>query len=352
MLDIKQAVIQSGLETLYFTGAHRGLRSFIGGVGAILTLHHVRPPRNSAFQPNRLLEISPAFLEAAIVRLRQMDVDLISLDEMYRRMTEGDYERRFVCFTLDDGYRDNRLWAYPIFSRHDVPFAIYVPTSFPEGQGDLWWLTLEQVIAQKDEVVIRDGREEVVLPCRTPAEKQAAFTKIYWDLRALPSEAMMRQHVAEFAERHAVDVTGICADLAMTWDEIADLARDPLVTIGAHTVNHLMLAKCDDEHARGEMRESADAIERVIGRRPRHFSFPIGDASAAGPREFALAAELGFDTAMTTRPGVLFPEHAHHLTALPRISLNGQFQRMRYFDVLVSGAATAVWNRFRRVNAA
>ena len=91
---------------------------------------------------------------------------------------------------------------------------------------------------------------------------------------------------------------------------------------------------------------------RHIGRKVEHFCYPVGDATAAGPTEFAIARELGFKSAVTTRPGVLFPEHRDHLWALPRISLNGEFQRMRYVRVLTSGAATAVWNCFRRVNVA
>jgi peptidoglycan/xylan/chitin deacetylase (PgdA/CDA1 family) len=100
------------------------------------------------------------------------------------------------------------------------------------------------------------------------------------------------------------------------------------------------------------MRHSADVIEGALGKRPRHFCYPVGDRTSAGPREFRIAAELGFKTAVTTRPGVLFAEHAAHLTALPRISLNGQYQQSRYAKVLMSGAATALWNGFRKVDAA
>ena len=54
---------------------------------------------------------------------------------------------------------------------------------------------------------------------------------------------------------------------------------------------------------------------------------------------------------MTTRPGV-FPEHSQRLMGLPRISLNGDYQRLRYVRVLLSGTATAMWNGFRRMEAA
>ena len=77
LAGLKKTIIRGGLETLYFSGMHRLLRPFVGGVGAILTMHHVRPPRPDAFQPNRLLEVSPIFLEGLLRRLRRSRVDVI-----------------------------------------------------------------------------------------------------------------------------------------------------------------------------------------------------------------------------------------------------------------------------------
>jgi peptidoglycan/xylan/chitin deacetylase (PgdA/CDA1 family) len=349
---LKPAIIRGGLESLYFTGAHRLLRPILGGVGAILTLHHVRPPRPDRFQPNRLLEVTPRFLARVVKDMRRSGLDLVSLDEMHRRMSEGDFSRRFVCLTFDDGYRDIMQWAYPILKEAGAPFAVYVPTSFPDRLGELWWLVLEAVIARNDRIGLAiDGRDRK-FDCGTVAEKRALYDEIYWWLRGLPTEAELRSVVRNLAAFYDVDVAAFCNDLCMSWPELAGLAADPLVTIGAHTVNHLMLAKLSKEAARSEMELSASVIEAALSLRPRHLSYPYGDAGSAGAREFEVAAELGFKTAVTTRPGVLFPKHSQHLTALPRISLNGDYQRRRYVRVLLSGAATAMWNGFRRLDAA
>lgn len=55
---------------------------------------------------------------------------------------------------------------------------------------------------------------------------------------------------------------------------------------------------------------------------------------------------------MTTRKGMLFPGHAEHLTALPRVSLNGDYQSLTYTALYLSGAPFALWNKFQQVNAA
>ena len=352
MALLKQTMIRGGLESLFFSGAHFALKPFVGGVGAILTLHHVRPPRSDRFQPNRLLEITPRFLKRVVKLLRRSRVDVVSLDEMHRRMTEGDFRRRFVCLTFDDGYRDTLTHAYPILKEAQLPFAVYVATSFPDRLGELWWLALEAVIARNERIgLIIDGRNRT-FDCRTLAEKRILFDELYWWLRARPTETELRAIVRDLAACYAVDIAAFCKDLCMDWREIAELAADPLVTIGAHTVNHPMLAKLPAKAVRSEMDLSRAVIEATLGARPSHLSYPVGDPTSAGPREFAIAAELGFATAVTTRPGVVFPEHRKQMTALPRISLNGEYQQLRYVRVLLSGSATAMWNGFRRAEAA
>jgi peptidoglycan/xylan/chitin deacetylase (PgdA/CDA1 family) len=352
---LKKTIIRGGLETLYFSAAHHFMRPFVAGVGAIVTLHHVRPPRLDRFQPNRLLEVTPSFLEDVVRWMQRSGLDLISLDEMHRRFTEGlvfEGGRRFVCVTIDDGYRDTLDWAYPILKKHQVPFTVYIPTSFPDRLGELWWLALEAVIARNTRIRLLIGDKEQGFNCATVTEKRDLFEELYGWLRSLKTEEELRNVIRDLAGRYQVDIAAFCEELCMDWDDLTKLAADPLVTIGAHTVNHVMLAKVPEKSARSEMQMSRSVIEAALGVRPEHLSYPVGDPTSAGPREFRIAAELGFKTGVTTRPGVLFPEHRDHLLALPRVSLNGEHQQLRYVRVLMSGAATALWNGFRRVDAA
>ena len=350
---MKKTIIRTGLNTLYFSGLHRLMQPLVGGVGTILTLHHVRPPRKDAFQPNRLLEVTPMFLEGLLRRLKRSRADVITLDEMHRRFVENDFGRRFVCITFDDGYKDLARWAHPLLKKYEMPYALYIPTSFPDRLGELWWLALEAVIATNSRIGMLINGEQQYFECRTVGEKRELYDAVYGYLRSMKTEDEVRKLVRDLCATYRVDIPEICRELCMDWDEIAQIAADPLVTIGAHTVNHMMLKKvASDDTVRAEMEMSRSVLEAALGRRPEHLAYPVGDPTSAGPREFRIASELGFKTAVTTRPGVLFKAHAEHMTALPRISVNGEFQQQRYLKVLMSGAGTALWNGFKRVNVA
>ena len=349
---LRNTVIRAGLEALYFSGAHYLLRPIFAGVGTIFMLHHVRPSSQAQFQPNRHLAVEPEFLRAMLAHLRNLDVDIVTMDEVHDRLSQRHFARRFACFTLDDGYRDNRDFALPVMREFDAPLTVYVASDFAEGTGRLWWVALEMAIARASSIEAPIGGALTRFDTSTPSAKQAAFDRLHDWLRALPGEHDVQREISALCTRHGIHEATIARDLCMSWEELKAFAADPLVTIGAHTVTHCNLAQQSEATAAFEMATSRARIEAALQKPVLHFAYPYGDRIAAGRREFALARAAGFKTAVTTRPGMIFPESAAHLTALQRVSLNGNYQDARMIPVLTSGAATAVWNGFRRIDAA
>ena len=342
------SLLKAALSALHYSGAGRLSAPFTSGAGVIFMLHHVVPGEPDAFEPNRILKVAPDFLESIVRQVRASGFDIISLDDAKSRLANDGGERPFAVFTLDDGYRDNRDFAYPIFKRHDAPFTIYVPTAYADGKGDLWWLVLEEALRRLPSVGIEIGGQRCDFQLGTAEQKQAAYHAIYWRLRGMP-EIEARAKVRELAAIAGVDGEAMCRDLVMNWDELRALAQDPLVTIGAHTVDHLALAKLDYEVAMREMLDSVQRVEQELGLPCRHFSYPYGCEGSATEREFDMARLLGIETAVTTRKGLIHGSHRAEMTALPRLSLNGDYQDARYVEVLLSGLPFALRDGVRSV---
>jgi peptidoglycan/xylan/chitin deacetylase (PgdA/CDA1 family) len=346
-VSVRRKAISLGFSAFSLGGLHRLAPRAIRGLGVILTLHRVRPfaPALPGYAPNALLEITPDFLDAALRRLKSLGFELVTLREAARRLdTPG---KRFAALTFDDGYLDFRDHALPVLERHGAPATLFLCPGFIEGGARLWWLELEEAIRRLDQVSIEEG--PVALPTRDAAEKAAAFERVYWRLRAEP-EARLLAATAKLAAEAGVTEARLRKNLFLGWDDLAALAAHPLVTFGAHSLTHIRLAQWPEEIARSELAGSKAALEQRFDRPIESFCYPVGDPTSAGPREFALARDSGYAIGVTTRPGLLFPEHAAHRLALPRVSLNGHWQSLASLDALLSGAPFFLWNRGRRVN--
>lgn len=350
-MALKDKIIRLGFGAFRATGLHRLASPLTRGRGVVLMLHHVRPwrPPTPGFEPNRGLEITPEFLEAALKTVRRAGFEFVTMDEALRRLTEGGAP--FAALTFDDGYRDLRDFALPILERWQAPFTAYIATGYAGRSARLWWLELEEAVRRLDRIEIAAPDFVAALPSASEEQKTAAFDHLYWRLRGGDEERLLRV-VGDLAARAKIDGAAMAEQLCFDWAELAELSRHPLATIGAHTVNHRMLAKWPDDVARREMAASKADLEAALGREIRHFAYPVGDPTSAGRREFALARELGFASAVTTRPGMVFDEHRGHGDALPRLSVSGAWQDVGYLEVLLSGAPFALWNRGRRLNIA
>ena len=329
-------------RALHSARIHRAFLRLGHSKGIILTVHHVRSWQARAFAPNRSLEITPEFLERVIGHVRAQGIEFVTMDEAVERVRSSD-QNRFAVLTFDDGYHDTFRHALPILQRLPTPATVFITPGFADRTAPLWWLDLEAAIAQSDQIQWYEDGTANTLPTTTPREKQSAFCRIYGKIRTLPwttASALVSDVVADAA----LDSAGICATNCLDWDGIRDLAADPLITIGAHSMSHPILSACSTQTVIAELSRSRSAIETQLDCSIRHLAYPNGDSSAAGPREFEIAGELGFSSTCTTRPGLIYAEHRNWLNALPRVSLNGYFQDLDSLDVLLSGAPFLIRN--------
>src|SRR3954454_13593332 len=146
MSSLKHRLFAAGFAATSALRADRWLRPIAQGCGAILMFHHVRPWRERAFAPNRLLEITPQFLDRALRLVRAAGFELIPLDAVPEWLGAARAGRPFAVLTLDDGYRGNLEFALPVLRRHDAPWTLFVTTE------RLWWIELEEAVARLERI--------------------------------------------------------------------------------------------------------------------------------------------------------------------------------------------------------
>jgi peptidoglycan/xylan/chitin deacetylase (PgdA/CDA1 family) len=307
--------------SLYYLGLSKIADLFSGGRGAIFYLHRVLPAEPpSGFAPNRPYAVAPETLRALIEYVLAAGYEVISLSEMRERLTGTGGRGKFVCLTFDDGYIDTLEHAQPVCAEFGVPMTVYIPTGLIDGSVAAWWYGLEALVAANDEVrFVCEGRE-ARYDTATPAQKNAAYGELELVFRALPA-GERDEMIAALESRYEVSFGGLSRAQFMDWGQLRELAGRGQVEIGAHTKSHTALNMLSDAAARDEVEDGWRILQERLGRPVTHFAYPYGDADTTCPRDFALCRELGFETATTTVPGVLRPEHGERLHSLPRLPI-------------------------------
>ena len=194
----------------------------------------------------------------------------------------------------------------------DAPFTVYVASDFAQSTGNLWWVALETVIAKASLVEADIDGRTARIDTSTLSAKHAAFERLHDWLRALPGRDDLAREIGKLCARYGVDRS---RDLPRALHVLGRTETVRRRAAGRYRrAYHYPLQSCPavrrdrkpgdgDEPRTDRKRHAAPAL---------HLAYPYGDRLAAGPREFALAKAAGFKTAVTTRPGMIFPESAEY----------------------------------------
>jgi peptidoglycan/xylan/chitin deacetylase (PgdA/CDA1 family) len=324
------------LELAYFSGVPwlRGRR--VGGAGVVLRFERVRPRRAVRFQPLKSREINPKFLDRTIRALKRWKFDIVSMDEVCQRAVTLATRRRFVGLTFDGGYKDLITSAYPVLAKHSVPFTVYVPTAFPDGLGEAWWLALEAVIARENRLSLVMDRKELHFDIGDSSEKYQLYDFLAGWMRTLAPPDLAAA-IKDLCTRYSVDLAALSRDASMDWDDLAKLAADPNVTIGSATVNYPVLSNLRDAAALREITMGRAVAQAAFHRDVRHFAYPFGDRASWRRDHVAMANEAGFASAASAISGIVKAEGRTNLHALPRIAWDGRQHSLRAMRVILSG---------------
>jgi peptidoglycan/xylan/chitin deacetylase (PgdA/CDA1 family) len=325
-------------------------RPVFGGVGCIFCFHSIQENSSrSSIPAYRSICHSTDFLKKLVDRLRQRDIAVISLDEVHERLLgKSKGKGQFAAFTFDDGYRNNIDHVLPLFEERRLPFCLNITPGLTDGDIPLWWHFLADLVAAKDSLSFSWNSTEQTWQTRTPAEKNCAYEEIA-NLIRFEDQASCHDLASRLFEDHKIDWHLEQKNVLASWESIANLAKNPLVTIGAHSLTHRTLKMLNDQEIRNELSGSREQVAAEVGSPVDHFAYPFGGRNAVDHHVFQIAKSCNFKTLATTRSSNLFPAHGRHLEALPRLMLSGNNEQMAAVELAMSGYDQAVKFRMRRV---
>ncbi len=249
---------------------------------AIFLLHGIvaRPPAPGSLRNYTRKHIPVQDFEEFLAALLERGRPL-TMNEVLETCRAGQpFSDRSFAITFDDGFANNLTVAAPVLRRFKIPACFYVTTSFVESNLMSWTDRLEDLIERAPNRSARFAGGDHALADR---RSRIQFLEILRrELKSGPAAAIppaLDDLARQCGIPLAASGTGEL-DRKLNWDEVRQLARDPLFTVGGHSHQHLVLAAMEPAALEQEIRTSMEILENRLGFKPHHYSYPEGTPSA------------------------------------------------------------------------
>jgi peptidoglycan/xylan/chitin deacetylase (PgdA/CDA1 family) len=270
--------------------AVRRTRSRLRRQSVILLYHRVAEGVSDPWS----LCVSPANFAAHLAVLAARGVR--TLDALVDDLAH-DRRPRTAVVTFDDGYADVATTALPALRAHGVPATLFVTTGPVVEGGEFWWDELERIVlapsSLPDAVDLPIGPERFAWSFAADGDRRAFHRALHRRLGGLPGAARASA-LAALRTWAGVDAAARDTHRPLAPDDLRAIAREPSMTIGAHTVSHSYLGSLPDDEQAREITDSKRTLETLVGRTIAHFSYPHGDHE---PRTMAHVRAAGFRVA-------------------------------------------------------
>ena len=224
----------------------------------VVMYHHIAPT-------GRDLNVYPEVFEDHLRALRQRGWKTLSPDEFVHFLHHrNDKPKKCVLLTLDDGFADNYVYAYPLLKKYNMKAAIFVATDF-----------------------IQDA-----------------------DIDRSSFVPLSHKHAWELAR------TERRSEVMCTWKELQEMEASGAVDIQSHGMSHQTGKYMKDKNyaaLRKDLSGSKALLEKRLAKKINHLCWPGGRNDEEG---INIAVEAGYHALYTTERGC---NTVHTLTRVSRL---------------------------------
>lgn len=305
--NLKYLVKRSIYWGLFYSGALRAMSVLLKKIrkrhrAIILVYHRFAEERDGGY---RLPHLEAKEFWRQMKHLKKW-YEVIGMDDLADLLERRESPRRpSIAITIDDGYLNNYMIAYPILKKLGLPATIYLTTGFIGSRKAPWVDDLAEVLAAAGpgELFFPEVLGQERIDISTDRGKKMAGESLFKAL--LPLRLEDKARLLE-GLRKKIGVGKDPGDKSerkmMNWEEVEDMSANG-ISFGAHTVSHGTLSRIEMAEARREILESKRAVEKRLGKKVRHFAVPNGKKEDFSAELARYCRDCDFETVVTTEAG-------------------------------------------------
>ncbi len=179
--------------------------------------------------------------------------------------------------TFDDGFENNLSLAAPILLESNIPFIIYVTTSFVEKQEMSWIDKIEYAVESTIYKKIKLPWDKKVYNINTIKNKKEILSSIRFFVKN-SKDLDQNLVVIDIFKQLGIDKISKdkFLDSKISWRQISKYSNHDLISFGGHSHNHRILSHLSDDEIRFEISKCLDLLKSMGNINTYHFSYPEG----------------------------------------------------------------------------
>jgi peptidoglycan/xylan/chitin deacetylase (PgdA/CDA1 family) len=166
--------------------------------------------------------------------------------------------------TIDDGDKTFYNIIYPVLKKMNIPATIFVSPKICSDLSNFWFQEIRLFDQDKMRRIISENYNidlKMLQPYSISVILKNMNINQIWDL---------------IDRYNALYNLPLMENQNMSIEQLRQIDRDGLVSIGAHTMNHPILVNENEESSKREIVESIRELENILEHQVKYFAYPNG----------------------------------------------------------------------------